>query len=155
MNNTFEDNTIRSKNWLPLMEYSAKHGLSISTLRRRIKDKSIEFQLQDGKYFLKDEIVIKNSSGRKTVSPKQGSHLENQEGSMQISHTSPIQNNLMAQVLVEEIKKAYTQVLHEKEEQIFQLKEEVSDLKTLVKVLESEIKRLTSSDSIEMNSIDL
>ena len=36
----------------------------------------------------------------------------------------------------------YIQILLEKEEQIFQLKDEVSDLKTLVRVLESENDRL-------------
>lgn len=40
--------------------------------------------------------------------------------------------------LLTDLKKAYTQVLQEKEEQILSLKEEVSDLKTLVRVLEAE-----------------
>lgn len=44
--------------------------------------------------------------------------------------------------LLGELKKAYSQVLQEKEEQIFQLKEEVTDLKTLVRVLEGENDRL-------------
>ena len=39
--------------------------------------------------------------------------------------------------LVSEIKKAYSLVLQEKEEQILLLKEEVADLKTLVRVLEN------------------
>lgn len=47
-----------------------------------------------------------------------------------------------ANKLLAELKKAYTQILQEKEEQIMTLKEEVSDLKTLVKVLESENSRL-------------
>lgn len=47
-----------------------------------------------------------------------------------------------ANKLLNELKKAYTQILQEKEEQIFQLKDEVSDLKTLVRVLESENDRL-------------
>lgn len=40
--------------------------------------------------------------------------------------------------LLTELKKAYAQVLQEKEEQILLLREEVSDLKTLVRALESE-----------------
>ncbi len=44
--------------------------------------------------------------------------------------------------LLTELKKAYTQILQEKEEQVLHLKEEVSDLKTLVRVLESENERL-------------
>ena len=44
--------------------------------------------------------------------------------------------------VLEELKKAYLASLQSKEEQIFQLKEEVADLKTLVRVLESENERL-------------
>lgn len=47
-----------------------------------------------------------------------------------------------ANKILNELKKAYTQVLHEKEEQMMILKEEVSDLKTLVKALERENERL-------------
>lgn len=46
-----------------------------------------------------------------------------------------------ANKLLAELKKAYSQILQEKEEQILNLKEEVSDLKTLVKVLESDNQR--------------
>lgn len=47
-----------------------------------------------------------------------------------------------ANKLLNELKKAYTLVLQEKEEQLLDLKEEVSDLKTLVRVLEGENQRL-------------
>ena len=47
-----------------------------------------------------------------------------------------------ANKLLNELKKAYSLILQEKEEQILHLKEEVSDLKTLVRVLESENDRL-------------
>lgn len=48
-----------------------------------------------------------------------------------------------ANKLMQELKSAYVAVLHEKEAQIMQLKEEVTNLKTLVKVLESENDRLS------------
>lgn len=44
--------------------------------------------------------------------------------------------------LLTELKRAYMSILHEKEEQIIQLKEEVSDLKTLVRVLEEDNDRM-------------
>lgn len=47
-----------------------------------------------------------------------------------------------AEPLVGELKKAYSMILQEKEEQILQLREEVSDLQTLVRVLENEVQRL-------------
>ena len=48
----------------------------------------------------------------------------------------------VANRLLTELKKAYSQILHEKEEQILHLKSELSDIKTLVRVLESENERL-------------
>ncbi len=47
--------------------------------------------------------------------------------------------------LLNELKQAYTLILHEKEEQIIYLKEEIADLKTLVRVLESDNARLRKS----------
>jgi hypothetical protein len=52
------------------------------------------------------------------------------------------QANAELKNLVVELKSAYVTVLHDKEDQITQLKEEVADLKTLVKILESENERL-------------
>jgi hypothetical protein len=49
--------------------------------------------------------------------------------------------------LLTDLKKAYTQVLQEKEQLISDLREENSDLKTLIKVLESENDRLRDQPS--------
>lgn len=114
--------------WLPLIEYSNKHNISISTLRRRIKDNSIAYKLEDGKYFIVDDSVEKATRGRKPIAINQNISTEKTETG---------RNEML-----DELKKAYLSVLQSKEEQIFQLKEEVSDLKTLVKVLESELERL-------------
>ncbi len=101
--------------WLPLIEFSNKYSVSISTLRRRIKDKSIEFKLEDGKYFIFDEIVNKNSSGRKPIQleAKQPAESQNLDG---------IKNNGLAQALVDEIKRAFTQILQEKEDIVKSMK---------------------------------
>ena len=41
--------------WITLQEYSYRKGVSISTLRRKIKNEEIEYKLQKGRYFLKAE----------------------------------------------------------------------------------------------------
>jgi predicted site-specific integrase-resolvase len=41
--------------WIPLMDYSMKTGVSLSTLRRHIKAGKIEFRRHEGRYLLKDE----------------------------------------------------------------------------------------------------
>lgn len=44
-----------STHWLPLTEYALRNGLSISTLRRKIKSNSIEYKMEDGRYLIKSE----------------------------------------------------------------------------------------------------
>ncbi len=38
--------------WIPLVEFSAKTGLSLSTLRRYIKANKIAWKLMDGRYLI-------------------------------------------------------------------------------------------------------
>jgi hypothetical protein len=112
------------------MEYSARYRVSLSTLRRRIKAGDIEYKFSDGKYLLKD-------------GPLQPSHPEESETiapptSVTVSEEGMSMTGQTTQMLLNEIKKAYSLVLQEKEEQILQLKDEVADLKTLVRVLEDQ-----------------
>ena len=126
-------------NWLPLIDYSNKHRISISTLRRRIKHETINFKLDEGKYFILDETPDRSARGRKTdsvVSPIENDSVVANE------HQSPEPRLSPTHHVLEELKKAYTLILQEKEEQIRFLRDEISDLRTLIKVLEGENARL-------------
>lgn len=140
-----------SGQWLPITEYSAKHRISVSTLRRRIKANEIKYQFNEGKYFLLDEPVSTHQHHR--PSPNRMLKVSQENGSSQkedIVHPTQLGGGsegpilTAANKLLNELKKAYSQILQEKEEQILQLKEEVTDLKTLVRVLESENETLKS-----------
>lgn len=128
-----------TQNWLPLMEYSAKFRVSLSTLRRRIKAGEIEYKFADGKYLLKDGPLTVVAPESETIAPP--SSASSQTLKLQ---PPPDQDQfwMATQGLLNEIKKAYSLILQEKEEQILQLKEEVADLKTLVRVLEDENSRI-------------
>lgn len=124
-------------NWLILTDYAAKYRVSVSTLRRKIKNSELRFRFEGGKYYLPDtpidEIVeeLKPQAPAVEIAP---------ELKMDLKSDEPVLNS--ATKVLNEIKKAYSQVLAEKEEQIVNLKEEVSDLKTMIKYLESENGRL-------------
>ena len=130
-----------TQNWLPLMEYSAKFRVSLSTLRRRIKAGEIEHKLIEGKYLLKDGPLQVVHSGSEAIAPPPKVSPQIQSVS---TESGPDRNQYMqvTQGLLNEIKKAYSLILQEKEEQIIQLKDEVADLKTLVRVLEEENARV-------------
>lgn len=145
-----------SSQWLPLADYSMKHRISVSTLRRKIKAEEIKFRFEDGKYFIFDDSIV--STHPRDHRPSQmsdsvmGASVQNSTSSVQefteriasVGKGEPILT--AANKLLTELKKAYTLILQEKEEQILHLKEEVTDLKTLVRVLESENARLKNFD---------
>ncbi len=120
-----------TSHWLSLANYSSKYSVSISTLRRRIKSESVDFKLHDGKYFLLDTAQpVHEEKFTTQVEPRKE----------KVSEEEPVIAS--ATKLLGELKKAYTSILHDKEEQLIQLKEEVSDLKMLVRVLEGDNERL-------------
>jgi len=119
--------------WLSLSEYSSEYAVSISTLRRRIKGKKIKFKTIHGKYYLPKQNMSKPQSQTFTPVPTQApeSFGQREENTFQT-----------AKALLDELKKAYMQSLQSKEEQIIQLKQQISDLKTLVMYLERENSKL-------------
>jgi len=149
--------------WLILTDYASKYKVSVSTLRRRIKADQIKFKFSDGKYLLHDEAPADTAYAGAMAYPSAGHY---------VSHFAPIADATpkplastpqsiategklkelgdggeepilsTATRLLNELKRAYSSILHEKEEQMIQLKEEVSDLKTLVRVLESDNDRM-------------
>jgi hypothetical protein len=108
-------------NWVPMLNYSLKHKVSLSTLRRRIKAQLIDFKLEAGRYLIKD-VEISNSINNY---PKTSSLTQD-----------------VSQMLIQELKKAYGAVLSEKEEMILQLKNEIEDLRKINSLLEKEMDRI-------------
>ncbi|MEM7645358.1 MAG: hypothetical protein AAF203_00490 [Pseudomonadota bacterium] len=123
-------------NWLSLSEYSSEYGISVSTLRRRIKGKKIKFKQIHGKYFL-PRLETSNTKAFTPV-PTPKASVGNS-----MSEETPFNT---AKSVLDELKKAYRQSLQSKEDQIIQLKQQISDLKTLVMYLERENKRLQEDD---------
>jgi hypothetical protein len=123
------------ENWIALNDYANKYQVSISTLRRRIKSNKIRYKLEDGKYLLSDS--ADNSAIR-----SQGA-----EAYSEVPMSTDVMANTesgysMSRLLLDELKRAYLDSLQAKEDQILYLKQQVSDLKTLVMFLEKENNRI-------------
>lgn len=56
--------------WLPLIEYSIKSGVSLSTIRRKIKSNSIPFKLEKGKYLILFQDAVQDWDDPGTLSTK-------------------------------------------------------------------------------------
>ncbi len=188
-----------TQNGIPLHEYSLKYGVSVSTLRRRIKSDSIPYRLDEGKYILPDKALevrksrSSSQNNKKTTSkPKRESFttdylsspgkvpewlmkkkqalLNEDLNKEDINDSTEEEVQTLDQItsmsqynskegtsskrvkltdsesdykkdVVQELKKAYAQILQEKEEQLIILKEQVADLQTLVRVLEDQFEK--------------
>lgn len=138
-------NNVTTGTFLPLTDYSTKYKVSLSTLRRRIKAEDIQYVFEGGKYLILDEPMgTHQRDSRPSLDNVSDDALMGAPKLTEATLAKPGEEPILsaANRLLTELKKAYTQILHEKEEQILHLKEEVSDLKTLVRVLESENERL-------------
>ncbi len=140
--------------WLPLNEYSIKYRISLSTLRRRIRNNEIKFRFDDGKYWLQDAPTSKHMRIQFKNTPVVSDAYNTQTESSVLPEIMQLPPNITSNespLLVEshdmlkEIKDAFIKVLQEKEEQILSLNEETADLKTLVRMLEIENERLKAN----------
>lgn len=130
---------MNNSKWIPLIEYSNKYRVSISTLRRRIKTHSIDYKLDAGKYLLLDKDFIETEDDAQLATIRAESAAVLSETGEPVFAT--------ATKLLDELKKAYTFILQEKEEQVGQLRDEIADLRTLVNVLERENQMLLTNRS--------
>lgn len=121
--------------WLPLNDYANRYKLSVSTVRRRIKSQKVQFKLDDGKYFILDDLDGQQNTVT-TQPPEISSAYTPAVAAAGEVATLPMK------LLLEELKRAYLDSLQSKEDQILHLKQQVSDLKTLVMCLEKENSRL-------------
>jgi hypothetical protein len=59
--------------WIPLMDYAMKKGVSLSTLRRHIKANKVQYRVENGRYLLfveqGDEILTSKPAAATTVAP--------------------------------------------------------------------------------------
>ena len=53
--------------WLPLMEYAIRKGVSLSTLRRHIKSNKVRYRVEGGKYLLFDDDGAEGASNDSPV----------------------------------------------------------------------------------------
>jgi uncharacterized protein YegL len=122
--------------WLSIKDYSNRTKISVSTLRRKIKENNIKYKTEQGKYlifFEEDEEDKKDLAQIKTVKPNKNNQ---QEDFIKFVEQTISSINKLNQDLIEEKEKR----LSVQDELIKQLKEEVIELRMLVKVLESSAK---------------
>lgn len=114
-----------SAQWIPLMDYAMKKGVSLSTLRRHIKANKISYKIENGKYLLPDEGGTglgshMNGTGATAARESMG-FVENW-----VRPASPKQNEQVAlQLIVDKL-----------QQDLQRAHEEIAELKTLIALYE-------------------
>jgi hypothetical protein len=115
--------------WIPLMDYAMKKGVSLSTLRRHIKANKVQYRVENGRYLLfveqGDEILTSRPAAASTVAPVTAMAPVAQQPSLKASGQASGQSDdyLMSQ-LQAKLKKA---------------QEEIAELKTLIAFYEESL----------------
>jgi len=116
--------------WLPLVEYSLKSGLSLSTIRRKIKSNALPHRLERGKYL----ILFREGDAPEASRAPMPRVIA---GSNEESDTPRADN------AVRMVSDAFEHALREKDERIHlleranqALEQQLSELRLLVKVIE-------------------
>lgn len=110
--------------WIPLMDYAMKKGVSLSTLRRHIKANKVQYRVENGRYLLfveqGDAILVSQPAAATTMAPITAM-VQPSQPSVKMS----VQNDdyLMSQ-LQTKLKKA---------------QEEIAELKTLIAFYEESL----------------
>ena len=120
--------------WIDITEFSAKYGVSTSTLRRRIRGQSIAYRLERGKYLLEDsEDTLKTAPlfARHTLSVKAPEVATREE-----KLHDPVANLLESDSVLPIHFKAELTALQQENRK---LKAQAAEMQTLIQVLESEL----------------
>jgi hypothetical protein len=137
-----------SGTWLPLIEYSVKSGISLSTIRRKIKSNSIPYRLENGRY-----LILFQDKGNSNVRSNQLTSSVNLGHTPERTFSRPIlvdrRPPIAREVDIEEEESAHMLIdafehaLKEKDHRIqlleklvADLDERINELRLLVRVLE-------------------
>lgn len=137
--------------WLPITEYSVKSGMSLSTIRRKIKSNSIAYRLERGKYLIlfenKGQVKQPESTPSFSSAPT-AARMQHDGLAMTKLPTHQVKRESIVRFEQDDdafhmVTDAYEHALHEKNERIKllekrnkELEDRLNELRLLVQVLE-------------------
>ncbi len=144
--------------WLPLIEYSVKTGVSLSTIRRKIKSNGIQYRLEKGRY-----LILFSEAGNQVAPQPVTPPVNTQTPSAAVTSSDvdrwqdkplsrfnpsqPVGFEAADEKAVAMVSEAFEYALVQKEEQVRllerrnrDLEERLSELKMLLRVIEEKFK---------------
>ncbi|MEI6093272.1 MAG: hypothetical protein WCQ47_06275 [bacterium] len=125
-------------NWLQITEYSLRKGISVSTIRRKIKSNTIKHKIENGKYFIMDDNLENNQEDFSFCINTLGN-----TGNNKTCFTNIEDLITFAQHSIDAVTELNRGIIEEKdkivkvqEDTIMHLREQIGELKMLIEVLE-------------------
>lgn len=136
--------------WLPLIEYSVRSGLSLSTIRRKIKSHTLTYRMENGRYLILFEGMNPIPRSMSVSAPAAATEMETESETEAFEETKKGEsmemhsgNHSFVDGTVKMVSEAFECALREKDERIQlleksnrSLEERLNELRLLVKVLE-------------------
>ncbi len=126
-----------SGSWLPIIEYSVRTGMSLSTIRRKIKSNKISYKLENGKYLILFDEKGPVFENKMTVEVPKREEVVREIKKEKVESMPVVEKSVVL------LGDAFEQVLREKDKHIrllekrnAELEDRLSELKLLVQVLE-------------------
>jgi len=115
--------------WLPITEYAVKNSISVSTIRRKIKNKELKHRLDGGKYFILDEKGALVQNSKTPAVELAGKSVE------EVLDFAERSINAISKLNHEMVTEKEIIIMNQKKK-IQKLQEELSELKMLINLLE-------------------
>jgi hypothetical protein len=135
--------------WLPLTEYSVRSGVSLSTIRRKIKSNTIAYRLEKGRYMLlyPNEKVTSMTTSVTPIEVPKAKPTPEEAPKKTVSQPSRENDESWTIPFIEKavrmVSDAFEHTLKEKDERIKlmelrnrELEEHINELRSLVRILE-------------------
>jgi hypothetical protein len=132
--------------WIDINHFAEKYGVSVSTLRRRIRGQSIEFKLDKGRYLLPDTAQTLGSAplfSRQLVKARSQAIVAkapatpaSESRSIDIDLADPVRDFLASDQILPVTLVADFEMLKKENRK---LKSQVAELETYIKALEAEV----------------
>lgn len=130
--------------WIDLHSFSKKFGVSLSTLRRRIRAKSIEFKLMRGRYWLPDTQTVMDNA---PLFSRKADLLRNTEGVSNNSTVGVPNQTIRSTEFSNSPRPQDVERIQTLETENRKLRSQIAELETLVGILETELKGNTPTNN--------
>jgi hypothetical protein len=138
--------------WLPLTEYAVRSGISLSTIRRKIKTNSILYRLDKGRYLIfmeasHDTLPTRRPTDLTLDTSEEVSMFHTKTAAPKVDNQIDDYNFSVLDRTLRTVSHSFEQTLKEKDERIALLEkrsreqeDRICELKTLVRALEEKFK---------------